>query len=341
MTLSRLALMVILGCCLGGTAAADSGSAQTIELNEQAAAGSPQDFALRAFQTAVASGTQGKVVLKLHLSGALGNAQTSVTNMMFGDLSLYSGNLIDYLPLMIDEMTGLQTPFLIPGITPASRYLASPLLDEAREKVLHSRHVRFLEMTAIRSPFHLIAAKREIATPADLVGLQLVSDRPLTKTAARVWQALGVQYIGPLKVDVRTALESGQADAVLFTDLDAVVADGGASIAPHLAGVEDCPQLWQISINEGVWQHFDDSQRTAVQAAAGKALQVYESRTAEQFRKQLATLTARGHMTYHVLEASALRAKAFPVYPELVAEGGLSPRVLEAANAALTTEPRP
>jgi TRAP-type C4-dicarboxylate transport system substrate-binding protein len=315
-------------------------AAQTIEINEQAAAGSPQDFALRAFQSAVASGTQGKVVLKLHLSGALGNAQTSVQNMMFGDLSLYSGNLIDYLPLMIDEMTGLQTPFLIPGITPASGYLASPLLDEAREKVLHSRHVRFLEMTAIRSPFHVIAAKREIATPADLVGLKLVSDRPLTKTAARVWRALGVQYIAPLDVDIKTALESGQADAVLFTDLAAVTQAVAAS-APHLAGVDDCPQLWQISINEAVWQHFDDSQRTAVQAAARQALQVYESRAAEQFRKQLATLTSHGHMTYHVLDANALRAKALPVYPQLVAEGGLSPRVLEAANAALTTEPRP
>jgi TRAP-type C4-dicarboxylate transport system substrate-binding protein len=338
MTPSRLALTVILGFCLGGTAAADS--AQTIELNEQAAAGSPQDFALRAFQTAVASGTHGKVVLKLHLSGSLGNAQTSVQNMMFGDLSLYSGNLIDYLPLMIDEMTGLQTPFLIPGITPTSHYLASPLLDEAREKVLHSRHVRFLEMTAIRSPFHVIATKREIATPADLAGLKLVSDRPLTKTAARVWQALGVQYIAPSDVDIKTALESGQADAVLFTDLDAVT-HAVASIAPHLAGVDDCPQLWQISINEGVWQHFDDSQRTAVQAAALKALQVYESRAAERFRKQLVTLTSRGHMTYHVLEANTLRAKALPVYPQLVAEGGLSPRVLEAANAVLTTEPRP
>jgi TRAP-type C4-dicarboxylate transport system substrate-binding protein len=338
MTPSRLALTVILGCCLGGTAAADP--VQTIELNEQAAAGSPQDFALRAFQTAVASGTHGRVVLKLHLSGALGNAQTSVQNMMFGDLNLYAGNLTDYLPLMIDEMTGLQTPFLIPGITPTSRYLASPLLDEAREKVLHSRHVRFLEMTAIRSPFHVIAAKREIATPADLVGLKLVSDRPLTKTAARVWQALGVQYIALSDIDIKTALESGHADAALLTDLDAVNQDV-AFIAPHLAGVDDCPQLWQISVNEGVWQHFDDSQRTAVQAAGLKALQVYESRAAERFRKHLATLTFHGHMTYHVLDANALRAKALPVYPQLVAEGGLSPRVLEAANAALTTEPRP
>jgi TRAP-type C4-dicarboxylate transport system substrate-binding protein len=337
-TQSGLALSVILGCCLGGTAAA--APAQTIELNELASVGSPQDFALRAFQTAVASGTHGKVIVKLHLSGALGNAQTSVQNMMFRELNLYSGNLTDYLPLMIDEMTGLQTPFLIPGMTPTGRYLASPLLDEAREKVLHSRHIRFLEMTAIRNPFHVIAAKREIATPADLVGLKLVSDRPLTKTAARVWQALGVQYIAPSSIDIKTALESGQADAVLFTNLDAV-SQGVASIAPHLAGVDDCPQLWQISINEGIWQQLDDSQRTALQAAAQQALQVYERRAQEQFQKRLATMTSAGHVTYHVLDANALRAKVLPVYPQLVAEGGLSPRVLEAASAALTTEPRP
>ena len=336
-THSGLALTVILSC-LGSTAAA--APAQTIELNELAPAGSPQDFALRAFQTAVASDTHGKVVVKLHLSGALGNAQTSVQNMMFGDLKLYAGNLTDYLPLMIDEMTGLQMPFLIPGVTPAGRYLAAPLLDEAREKVLHSRHIRFLEMTAIRNPFHVIAAKREIATPADLVGLKLVSDRPLTKTAARVWQVLGVQYIAPSDVDAKTALESGQADAVLFTNLDAVTRNV-ESVAPYLAGVDDCPQLWQISINEGVWQHFDDSERTALQAAARKALQVYESRAREQFQKRLGTMTSDGHITYHVLDANALRAKALPVYPQLVAEGGLSPRVLEAANAALTTEPRP
>lgn len=337
-THSGLLLSAILGCYLGEAAAA--GPARIIDINETAPAGSAQDFALRAFQAAIESGTHGEVAIKLHLSGALGNAQTSVQNMMFGDLSLYSGNLTDYLPLMIDEMTGLQTPFLIPGAGPALRYLASPLLDEARSKVLHSRHIRFLEMTAIRTPFHVIASKRAIVTPADLVGLKLVSDRPLTKTAARVWQALGVRYIAPANVDIKTALASGQADAALFTSLDEVARQGVASIAPHLAGVNDCPQLWEISINERAWQRLDDTQRTAVQAAAQKAIQVYESRAREQFKQRLATLRAGGHVTYHVLDANAMRVKALPLYPQLVAEGSLSPRVLQASNAAVTMRPR-
>ena len=72
-------------------------------------------MALQSFVSQVDHQTHHAVRIDLHLNGGLGNAQTSVENMMFGDLDIYAGNLVDYLPLMIDEVNGLTMPFLVSG----------------------------------------------------------------------------------------------------------------------------------------------------------------------------------------------------------------------------------
>ena len=328
----------LLFMALGGSIQAHPANpSQVIELNEVASPNSPEDYALQQFKERVHSATQGRLSIRVHLSGGLGNPQTSVQDMMFGDLSMFSGNLTDYLPLMIDEVSGLATPFLISGIGPTNRYMASPLLDEAREKVLHNRHIRFLEMTALREPSHVIASKRALNTPADLIGLKIVSDRPITKTAARLWETLGATYIASSNSEMKTALESGRADAVIVTNLDAIADEKLQAIAPHLVGVEDTPQIWQISINEAVWQGLDENEREALHAAARNSARTYEKAAEHRFRSLLAKMTSIGSVTYHDLDPIAARQKLGPDYALLTVEGGLSPRVLAAANAAVST----
>jgi TRAP-type C4-dicarboxylate transport system substrate-binding protein len=317
-------------------AAASTHPGQVIELNEAAPPNSPEDYALQSFKKSVYSATQGRLSIRVHLSGGLGNPQTSVQDMMFGDLSMFSGNLTDFLPLMIDEVSGLATPFLISGIGPTNRYVASPLLDEAREKVLHNRHIRFLEMTALRQPSHVIASKRALNSPADLVGLKFVSDKPLTKTAARLWETLGATYIGSSDLEMKSALESGRADAVIVANLDVIADNKLQAIAEHLVGVEDAPQIWQISINEGVWQRLDPNEREAVHVAAQNGARVYEKAAEHHFRSLLATMTSTGRITYHDLDPIAARQKLGSDYELLTIEGGLSPRVLAEANAAVS-----
>jgi TRAP-type C4-dicarboxylate transport system substrate-binding protein len=328
---------ILFAALSGAMQAAEAYPSQVIELNEVASPNCPEDYALRLFTKSVHNGTQGRLLIRVHLSGGLGDPQTSVQDMMFGDLSMFSGNLTDYLPLMIDEVSGLATPFLISGIGPTNRYIASPLLDEAREKVLHNRHIRFLEMTALRQPSHVIASKRTLKTAMDLVGLKFVSDRPLTKTAARIWKTLGATYVAFSGLDMKTALASGQADAVMVADLDAIADNKLQSIAPYLVGIEDTPQIWQISINEAVWQRLDENEREALHAAAQKGARAYEKAAERHFRSLLATMVSTGPITYHDLDPGAARLKLGPDYELLTVEGGLSPKVLAEANAAVST----
>ncbi len=325
--------LVLLG--VSASSAAPAASPQTIELNEVAPPAGPQAAALRYFEHSVAQHTGGRVRVNVHFDGALGGAETSVENMMFDDLQAFAGSLDDYLPLMIDEVSGLETPFLLPGVGPARRYLASPLLDTARGKVLHSRHIRFLEMAALRTPFHVIASRRPIASAADLKGLRLTSNKPLTKTAVRVWQALGVTYVPPLSSTADRMLAGGKADAALFPDLEAIEKANVQAVAPHLIGVDDCPQIWQISLSESVWRKLDTAEQQASITAASRSAAVFERESARLFHERLARLRSRDGVSYVELDAAVLRSKVRSAYADLVADGGLSPTALQAADAAM------
>lgn len=328
---------VLIGALLGASMLASAGAraaTRTIELNEIAPPAGPQAAALRYFERSVAERTAGRVRVDVHFNGALGGPETSVENMMFDELQAFSGNLDDYLPLMIDEVSGLETPFLLPGINAARRYLASPLLNTARTKVLHSRHIRFLEMTALRTPFHIIVSRRPISSAADLSGLRLTSSKPLTKSAATLWQALGVTYLPALSSTAARMLASGKADAAIFPDLDAVIESHVQAVAPHLVGIDDCPQIWQLSLNESVWRKLDPAEQRALLAAANGSAAVFEREAARVFHERLAQLRARDGVTYTELDAATLRRTVHSVYANLVTDGGLSPTVLQAADAA-------
>ena len=318
------------------TWAATPAATQTIEVNAMAPPTGPQAAALRYFQRSVDQKTGGRVRVDVHFNGALGGPETSVENMMFDELQAYAGNLDDYLPLMIDEVSGLETPFLLPGAEPARRYLASPLLDTARTKVLHSRHIRFLEMTALRTPFHIIASRRPIASAADLAGLRLTSDKPLTKTAAILWQRLGVTYVPALSSTVARMLASGKADAALFPT--STRSSGSQRRAPRRTSPASTTARYLADLG----QRFavDEArcgQRRAL-IARGKAQRSRVRAPVEARVSRAAGAPSRaGGVTYAELDTAALRRRAHAAYVDLVAEGSLSPAVLQAADAASRT----
>lgn len=310
-----------------------TGDHKTLRLNEAAPAGGPEDVALRYFKQQIEHDTHGGVSVDVHLGGRLGNPQTSVEDMMFGDLDLYSGKLTDFLPLMIDEVSGLQTPFLVLEPKAARSYLASPLLDDARDKVLHSRHIRFLEMTAMDRPFHILAAKRAISGLGDLVGLRIASQTPMTKDAARIWRALGVTYLPMPPSAFREALTAKKIDAVLYPNLDDA-RELTAGLAPNLLEIEDCPAIWQISINDAVWQKLSVGEKAAFASAATASAKIFEAEAERGFAVKIRQATEKGRMTYRALAPIPVRAKLGPSYRALVDDGALNPKVLETADKA-------
>jgi TRAP-type C4-dicarboxylate transport system substrate-binding protein len=331
----RLVIWFALACALSWAGAAASQASRTIELNEPAPPGGPEDLALRHFKQGVEAATHGRISIDVHLGAAEGGAETSVESMMFGELNMLSGNLTDYLPLMIDEMSGLATPFLIPGVGPARAYLASPLLDEAREKVLHSRRIRFLEMSAIRQPFDVIASRRPIGGAEALKGLRMTSITPMTKSAARLWQALGVVYVPPMSAaEMKTALGAGRLDAVIVPDVAIISRDGLGRLAPYLTGVDDCPKVWEISINEPLWGQLSAPDQAALRSVAEESAAIYEREARVATRDELHRLAGGGGGHFVQLEAQAIRLHLAATYRTLAGVGGLSPRVLETADSA-------
>jgi TRAP-type C4-dicarboxylate transport system substrate-binding protein len=337
----RLYPWVALLCSFGVAAAAPPGPAariavRTVQLNEPAPAGSPQDIALRRFKRSVESATHGEVSIDVHLDGGLGNPTASVENMMFGDLEMFSSKLTDYLPLMIDEVSGVATPFLLDSVDATRAYIKTPLLDEGREKVLHSRRIRYLEMSAIRQPFDVIASRRQLASIDSLAGLRMTSTAPLTKSAVRIWAALGVTYVPPMTApQTRAALAAGRVDAIIVPDLKTIANDRLERLAPYLVGVDDCPQVWQISINEILWGHLSADDQAALRKAADDSARLFENQAERDFQAQIAQLTSRTHTRFAWLDASAIRRRLLPTYQALVDEGALNPRVLATANAAV------
>src|SRR6185436_7539519 len=109
---------------------------RTLKINESLGPGSPEEAALKAFQGAVESGSQGQVKVAIHLSDALGNAQTSLENLSTGTLELYSGALEYYQPIVPQEIGVLAVPYVIRDYNHLRRYLMSPAFESAKNRML-------------------------------------------------------------------------------------------------------------------------------------------------------------------------------------------------------------
>ena len=61
--------------------------------------------------------------------------------------------------------------------------------------------------------------------------------------------------------NIQAALKSGDIDAALFPDLRSAMASGALKSARYVAGIDDCPQIWQISINQTAWNGLSAEQQ--------------------------------------------------------------------------------
>jgi TRAP-type C4-dicarboxylate transport system substrate-binding protein len=180
---------------------------------------------------------------------------------------MFSGDLRYMLPVMIDEVTGLDLPFLIPNNAAAQRYLASSLLDEARQKVLDYRRIHFLSMNAFRGPERMMAATRPVNALIDLNGMKLAIFPGPTKAGVQLWSALGVTVVDVDWADVPAALRQHQIDGVIAPDLSSLVAAGIPQLAPNIGPVRDHPQIWMLTICEADWQKLTPDQRAMLTKA--------------------------------------------------------------------------
>jgi formylglycine-generating enzyme required for sulfatase activity len=336
--LTRLGRSLILAALLlqGGIAH----GAIRLRLNELASSASSEAAALRQLKQEVEKQTHGEVRIDLHFDGALGDASTSLENMISGELDLFSGNFEIFLPLLVDEVSGFELPFMIPGNAVASRYIASPFMEEGRARDLTLRHIRFLELDAYRGPSRVIASHGPIASVSALAGLRLAIVPAPSKPEMKVWQGLGVSLAELDPKAAALAFRQHNVDAVILPGPADPVASDVLRTAHYAGPIEDRPQLWQISIHEATWQKLTQAQQAVLAKAAEQSAATYRQLQEKQF-KALAGKFGQGRFGQGIsIDALAAHQQLQPVYEGLIKIGGTTEKVTDAASQALGTTAR-
>src|SRR5687768_4628637 len=93
-------LMTVLMASVLALAASAAFAQKTLRVNESLTPGSVEDVALNEFKRLVETGSNGQLQIRIFLTDALGNPQTSLENLMTGTLDLYSGALEYYQPIV-------------------------------------------------------------------------------------------------------------------------------------------------------------------------------------------------------------------------------------------------
>jgi formylglycine-generating enzyme required for sulfatase activity len=334
--LTRLGLLLIVAALL-----LQSGTAQAelrLRLNELASKESSEAVALKQFKARIEAQTHQAVGIELHFDAALGDASTSLQSMISGELDLFSCNFEIFLPLLVDEVSGFELPFMVPGNDVARRYIASPFMEEGRARDLTLRHIRFLELDAYRGPSRVIASNVPITSLGALHGLRLAIFPAPSKPDMKVWQGLGASLVELDKQEVALAFKQHKIDAVIMPGPADLASSEVLRTAPYIGPIQDRPQLWQISIHEAVWQKLTPAEQDIVAKAAEEAGAIYRQLQEKRF-KALTDKLAHGRFGQGIaVDAQAAHRQLKPVYEGLIKIGGTTEKVRDSANQALGTQ---
>lgn len=310
-----------------------AGAETHLRLNELAGPDSPEAVALKQFKRMIEKNTRGDVRIDLNFNGTLGNPSDSLEKMISGELDLFACDFEIFLPLLVDEVGGLELPFMVPGNEVAARYMETPYFDEGKARDLHLRHIRFLELDAYRAPSRTIASVVPLTSLEAFKGLRLAVFPAPTKPDMKVWQGLGATLVEVEKSDLAAAFGRHELDAVIMGSPAELIAAKVTRLAPHVGPIQDRPQLWQISIHEGAWQKLTPVQQSVFLQAAAVAAADYRRDQDKRFQAGAASLKDFGK-DIHIDALAAHRALA-AVYARQVKVGGTAPKVLESAELAL------
>lgn len=299
--------------------------AQTVlRLDTLAVQGGPEAQALAVFRADVAAGTQGGLRIDLHMAAPDTNPALRLEALMAGQTDILAGDMGYFLPLMIDEVTGLGLPFLVPDTAATRRYLESQLFQDARQKLLDYRHIRFLETDAFRGAARGMATTRPVASLDALHGLRLAVFPSPSKGGVAVWAALGVTVLPVNWPDAAAALRAHRIDGVVAPDRAALAGAGLLRLAHFTGPVQDHPQLWPIAINDVAWQKLSPPQQQVLARAAAHAAAV--------FTQAAAWTDADAQIR---IDALAAHDRLFSAYTQLLGQGALIPRVRDTAAASI------
>jgi TRAP-type C4-dicarboxylate transport system substrate-binding protein len=254
-------------------AAGTAHAQRTLKINESLGPGSPEEAALKAFQKEVEDGSKGQLKVAIHLSDALGNAQTSLENLSTGTLELYSGALEYYQPIVPQEIGILAVPYILHDFNHLRRYLMSPAFEGAKQKMLE-RGIRFLstEFNAERGPYRVLISSKQVKSLEDMKGLR-IRMYP-NENAINAWRHLGTVPTVLPYTETYLAIRQGVVQGGPFP-LSLLQSSKLTEVAKYVLRTDEFPQTWPITVSERIWKQLNAQQQQLLVRAANDAGKVY------------------------------------------------------------------
>jgi TRAP-type C4-dicarboxylate transport system substrate-binding protein len=300
--------------------AAGSASAQrTLKINESLGPGSPEQAALQAFQKAVEDGSQGQLKVAIHLSDALGNAQTSLENLSTGTLELYSGALEYYQPIVPQEIGVLAVPYIMRDFNHLRRYLMSPAFEGANQKLLE-RGVRFLstEFNAERGPYRVLISSKPVKSLADLNGLR-IRMYP-NENAINAWRHLGTVPTVLPYTETYLAIRQGVVQGGPFP-LSLLQSSKLTEVAKFVLRTDEFPQTWPITVSERVWKTLKPAEQQLLVRSANAAGKLYAAEVNSRAQRDIDQMKKENGATFTEVDLEPFRNHMKAFHEQLIKAG--------------------
>ena len=326
----RISLSVLMAAFLAGGVATVS-DARVLKINESSPPDSPEDVGLKAFKQYVEEKTNGEIEIRIFLNDSLGNAQTSLENLMTGTLDLYSGALSYYTKLAPEELSVLTFLYFFKDREHFRNYLKSPVFQTARDKMLELG-IRFIstDFSGDRGPYRVFISRKPIFQPEDLEGVKL---RVWPNDVVRqFWAHMGTSPVVLDWGDVYLSLKQGMVDAVT-APLTNVRPNRLTEVAPYVTELKQFHQTWPISVSEKVWQTLTAEQQQILVDGANVGTRVLAQVVHDRAESDIQEMMKESNATFIRVNTGLFEEKALPFFDQLIEDGVISRELFESVQA--------
>ena len=290
---ARVARCVVLGLTLVLGLATSAPAQQQFKL--QATTITPPDNqwskVLDRYAEAVKARSNGRVVIDVSYSGALGNTRETIEALKIGTVQivLQEANQLD----VYDPLAGLASyPYLIRDIAHFRKLMYETDIGRSFHDELEKKTGFKLIGFGFRGPRE-IASRREIKTPDDLKGLKIRI--PGLKIFRATWEMLGANPVPMSPLEVYSALQQGVIDAC-ENPLEAHVRSKYYEAAPYVVMTGHVNAYYSFIFDRATFSSYPEDVRKILIEEGEKAM-VWGSeesvRLIDQYKKQLEAAGAK------------------------------------------------
>jgi TRAP-type C4-dicarboxylate transport system substrate-binding protein len=304
---------------------------RTLKINESLGPGSPEEAALKAFQKSVEDGSKGQLRVAIHLSDALGNAQTSLENLSTGTLELYSGALEYYQPIVPQEIGVLAVPYVLRDFNHLRRYLMSPTFEPAKARMLE-RGIRFIstEFNAERGPYRVLVSSKPVKSLDDLKGLR-IRMYP-NENAINAWRHLGTVPTVLPYTETYLAIRQGVVQGGPFP-LSLLQSSKLTEVAKYVFRTDEFPQTWPMTVSERIWRTLKPDEQQLLVRAANQAGKIYASEVNSRAQRDIDQMKKDNGAEFTETNLEPFRAHMRSFHEQLIKAGTVKKELYDAIVA--------